>query len=322
MSYFSKFALAGGTLACAVGVGFIMQSSESAKNRYRAPAAADEISVQPLVPKAEQQSDTAPVREEAKLEITSMTLTSAMPESIVEMGKSLTPNMVQPVCEINATAQLAMAAMVQISMNAPCLANERVTVHHSGMMFTETTAADGSLEVLVPALTKNAHFMLAFTNGEGTSAMTHVDGLGSYDRVVVQWKDNPGFELHAREFGADYGGDGHVWANAARNMGVAETGEGGFLTRLGDANAPEPLMAQIYTFPSGTARKSGSIALSVEAEVTAINCGREIQAQSLEMRGPNSLRSQNLTLPVPACDAAGDFLVLNNLLEDLKVATN
>lgn len=322
MSYFSKIALAGGTLACAVGVGFIMQSSESAKNRYRAPPTAEKISVRPLATEAEQSIDTAPVREEAMLEITSMALTSALPESIVELGKTLTLDAVTPVCDINATAQPAMAAMVQISMNAPCLGNERITVHHSGMMFTETTAADGSLEVLVPALTKSAFFMLAFANGEGTSVTTQVDGLGSYDRIVVQWKDNPGFELHAREFGADYGGNGHVWAHAARNMSVAENGEGGFLTRVGDANAPEPLIAEIYTFPSGTARKSGSIALSVEAEVTATNCGRDIQAQSLEMRGLNSLKSQNLTLSVPNCDAAGDFLVLNNLLEDLKVASN
>jgi hypothetical protein len=56
--------------------------------------------------------------------------------------------------------------------------------------------------------------------------------------------------------------------------------------------------------------------------VTKINCGRDIQAQSLEMRDAGQLKSQNLSLSVPGCDAVGDFLVLNNLLEDLKVARN
>ena len=324
MSYLSKFALAGGTLACAVGVGFIMQSSETAKNRYRSPVAAEKISVQPLASEAEQkpETETTPVREEAMLEIKSMALTSALPESVVGIGQKLSLQTAPKVCEISVTAQSVVAAMVRISMKAPCLGNEPVTVHHSGMMFTETTAADGSLKVLVPALTQNAFFMLAFSNGDGTSVQAAVDGLEFYDRVVVQWKGNPGFELHAREFGSDYGGNGHVWANAARNMSVAAKGEGGFLTHVGDVNASDPLVAEVYTFPTGTAHKAGSIALSVEAEVTAANCGREIHAQSLEMRGRSSLKSQDLTLSVPNCNAIGDFLVLNNLLEDLKVASN
>ncbi|MEP5090924.1 MAG: hypothetical protein ABJR23_15975, partial [Paracoccaceae bacterium] len=266
--------------------------------------------------------DSAPVLEEARLEIKSMALTSAMSESFAGLDQNLALDVAPTVCDINVTAQPEMAAMVRISLKAPCLGNERVTVHHSGMMFTETTAADGSLRVLVPALTENAFFMLGFADGATATVQASVDGLQSLDRVVVQWRDNPGFELHAREFGADYGGNGHVWASAARNMKVAQEGEGGFLTRVGDANAPEPLMAEIYTYPSGTTRKTGSITLSLETEVTAANCGHDVRAQSLEMRGYGSLKSQNLIMSVPDCDAVGDFLVLNNLLEDLKVASN
>ena len=39
--------------------------------------------------------------------------------------------------------------------------------------------------------------------------------------------------------------------------------------------------------------------------------------------GTNSrLRTQDLTLAMPDCQATGDFLVLNNLLENLKIAAN
>ena len=61
-------------------------------------------------------------------------------------------------------------------------------------------------------------------------------------------------------------------------------------------------------------------ALSVETEVSQANCGLEIEAQSLEVGTQGTVKTQNLTLAVPECDAIGDFLVLNNLLQDLKVA--
>ena len=51
-----------------------------------------------------------------------------------------------------------------------------------------------------------------------------------------------------------------------------------------------------------------------------MNCGLEIEAQALETKTEGGIKTKNLTLPVPDCDAVGSFLVLNNLLEDLKVA--
>lgn len=318
MSYLNQIALAGGTLACAVGIGFVMQSTDAAKQRYGKLDAQQSIEIKPIQAKLFE----TPAPEETRLNIQSIALTSALPDSITGFGKSLGLESPADACEIVTSAEPLAAAVVNLTMMAPCMGNERVTIHHNGMMFTQTTAADGSLNVQVPALNENAFFMLVFANGDGASVQTHVDGLEFYERVVVQWKNNTGFQLHAREFGADYGENGHVWLNAARDLSAAAKGEGGFLTHLGDENAPEPMLAEIYTFPSATSKSDGTIALSVETEVTAINCGRDIEAQSLEMRSAGNLKSQNLLLSVPGCDSIGDFLVLNNLMEDLKVAHN
>jgi hypothetical protein len=56
--------------------------------------------------------------------------------------------------------------------------------------------------------------------------------------------------------------------------------------------------------------------------VTTDNCGLRTEAQTLEIIGGSSMKVQDLTLPVPACDAVGDYVVLQNLLQDLKVASN
>jgi len=309
-----------GTLACAVGIGFVMQHSEVAEQRYGASG--------------------LPVADNgALLEVEGITLTSAefdseiaLPETDAQVVKASAPqslppapeshNAVAPACEITAEARPVAAAMVKLALDANCLPNERLTVHHNGMIFTETTDDQGQLDVTVPALAQEAVFILAFSNGDGAVAQTSVPELSDYNRVVLQWKGEAGFEIHAREFGADYGDKGHVWSGAPRDMAAAVTGEGGFITRNGNTEAAEPLMAEVYSFPTAASTHGGTVALSVEAEVSAANCGLEIEAQALELRDSDKIETQNLTLAVPECDAVGNFLVLNNLLQDLKVAQN
>lgn len=225
-------------------------------------------------------------------------------------------------CDISLSAAANAGAMVDLKLSAPCYASERVTIHHHGLMFTEITRPDGSLRVSVPALSTHALFIASFDGGDGATASAEVPALPFYDRVVLQWKGDTGLQLHAREFGASYFTEGHVWAASAGDLSRTARGEGGFLTRLGNADAAAPLIAEIYSFPVGTSKLSGQIALTVEAEVTEANCGVQVEAQTLERHGDAPLRVRDLTLDVPACDSTGDFLVLKNLIEDLKIAGN
>jgi hypothetical protein len=322
-----------GTLICAIGIGFVMQSSETAQERYGNSKSDG----------AEELEKTA---NSAMLDMQQITLTSgefkvdgdqpmspviALPDTDAEVirvnaPQSVLPNpaapgaVVTPTCPIEAEARVMAAAMVNLKMTASCLPNERVTVHHNGMIFTETTSAAGTIDINVPALAQDAMFIMAFTNGEGAVAQTQVDELINFDRAVLQWKGNTGFEIHAREFGASYGDEGHHWKGAPGEIADAVTGRGGVLTRHGDPEAAEALMAEVYTFPKAETNHAGTVVLSVETEISAANCGIEIEAQSLQILGNGQIKTQDLMLPVPDCDAIGSFLVLNNLLQDLKVA--
>ena len=84
----------------------------------------------------------------------------------------------------------------------------------------------------------------------------------------------------------------------------------------------EPMLAEVYTFPSGTALADGEVRLSVEVEVMAGNCGKDIEAQALQKHGTARMQVRELTLEMPDCDAVGDYLVLKNLLDDLNIARN
>ena len=318
-------------LTCAAGIGFVMQNSESARAHYGAEknrleqdgatgvkgasAGGAVLDVQEItLTSAEYESDViVPTVDEAVAAL------SAPAEELPEPGVSPVSEAVEA-CAITVSARPVAAAMVELSMQAPCLPNERVTIHHNGMLFTETTTDAGGVDLRVPALARDSVFILAFANGEGTVAQTTVEEIDQFDRAVLQWKGDIGFQIHAREFGADYGSAGHIWSEEPGDIASVVTGSGGVLTRYGDTSAADPLLAEVYTFPKSATERTGSVALSVEAEVTHANCGLEIEAQSLEVQPDGLIRTQNLILPVPDCEATGSFLVLNNLLQDLKVA--
>lgn len=340
MKYRKEIATAAGTLACAIGIGFFMQQGASTPSpEYEGAtltnAGAAVLDVEEIVLTSAEYADKliAPKAEE------SVTLTAAeemvapkaeplpvvQTADVAEISNSDMPAaseaQMEAACEITATARTVAAAMVKLSLSAPCLPQERVTVHHEGMLFNQSTDDAGAFDITIPAMAVDATFVVAFTNGEGAVAQTTVEELGDFDRVAVQWKGNAGFELHAREFGADYGSEGHVWSGAMRDMTYAVTGQGGFISTLGDPDVPDGLLAEVYTFPANAVQNEGDVALSVEVVVGQNNCGVEIEAKTLQTFSGKDITSRNLTLSVPDCDATGNFLVLNNLFEDLKVAS-
>lgn len=335
MSRTKEILTAAGTLGCALGIGFIMQNSDAATERYGAAAEAEarERQLQSL------DAETS-ILEVQDIELTSAAFdieagqvegAKAAPDTNVTLAAAseidgtalgLTQHVAPESCEIIADARPMAAAMVNLTLDAACLPNERITVHHKGMIFTQTTSPAGSLNINVPALGETAVFVFAFGNGDGAIAQAKVEDLADFDRVVLQWKEAAGFQMHAFEFGAGYDDAGHVWSGNPRNMASAITGEGGFVTLNGDIDAAAPMLAEVYTFPVDNGRSGGDVMLTVEAEVTAANCGQEIEAQTLEVISDDAIRTRDLTLAVPDCDARGSFLVLNNLFEDLKVASN
>jgi hypothetical protein len=225
-------------------------------------------------------------------------------------------------CPVTAIATPDAAAMVRLALSAPCSANERVTISHMNMTFVETTSPTGTLDLLVPSLSEDAVFSLGLMNGDRFDARADVPSIALYDRIVLQWSGEPGVQIHALEFGATYGEDGHVWIGAPRDMSAVARGQGGFMMRHGDPDAAHPMLAEVYTFPAAMAKSPGAVSLSVEAEVTQANCGTAVSASTLEVRGGGSVQSQDLNMSIPACDAVGNFLVLNNLFKDLTVASN
>ncbi len=224
-------------------------------------------------------------------------------------------------CGLSVTASAAPAAMVALDIMDPCQPNARVLVGHSGLTIVEATDGVGLLTLDIPAFESPAFFTVQIGDTEETALVTIPD-LTDYDRVAVAWEDTRDLELHAMEFGATYGEPGHIWQENAGDLTRAIDGEGGFLTQLGSDEIADPMMAQVYSFPRDTLAGRGAVRLSIEAPINTRNCGEATMARTLETAQDGPVEVTELTFTLPECDAVGDYLVLQNLLQDLRVASN
>lgn len=240
-------------------------------------------------------------------------LPDPMPEAVPEAVSEA------PSCEVTLTAVAMPAALVDLSLNAPCSPSARAAIHHQGMTFTIVTDDAGQARATVPALAEGAVFMADLGDGGGAVAAITVPDLAGFDRAVLQWQGTVGPEIHALEFGATYGEPGHVWHGAPRAADIALAGEGGFLMRLGDGLGLNPHMAEVYTFPSGTTQQSGQVAFTVEAPVTEATCGRDLTAQTIQVSPGAEPFAFDLTMAVPDCTFTGEILVLRDMILDLTV---
>ncbi len=225
-------------------------------------------------------------------------------------------------CDPEFSVVPAPGAMVQLTLDAPCYQNQRITVAHSGLEFADATNTDGTYRVEIPALHENAPFSVVFSDGRSVEASTLMLTIDGYERAVVMWNGAPNLHIHALEFGAGYGDAGHVWADAARDPGFGVRAEGGFLIKLGNPDVFQPRLAEIYSFPYDRMQGEGAVQLVVEVGVTGQSCSTEISAKSIQLSGAGAISSTDVSLEIPECGGENGFLVLNNLLIDLNIAQN
>lgn len=267
---------------------------------------------------AEQLTGIQMTSSDASVSMGDVTLSAPKPSFIPQPVLQAAPTDID--CDPRLSAVSGDAAMIDLDVVAPCHMNARVTLHHEGMMFTIQTDARGMAQVQMPALSSKSVVVAAFADGAGAVADVDAPSLNFFDRVVLQWQGNTGLQIHAFEDGATYNQAGHVWSGQPNRIVNAASGNGGFVKQLGDPFVDNPLLAEVYTFPSGLALDVDSVEMTVEAEVTRQNCERSVSAQTLQYGPDFGLTIKDLTFAIPSCQAIGEFLILNNLLEPVLIA--
>lgn len=218
-------------------------------------------------------------------------------------------------CDVSLDLMAEPNAMIGLTLLAPCHPNQRVVLHQGGLAVTGKTTATGALFTALPAMETPALVEVAFADSTRTRAEIAVPDLVTLRRFGLQWQADDTFQIHAFENGATYGEPGHISAADPHGPTAGQRATAGFLTLLGEAATENPLLAEVYTFPTTGAKAE----VAVEAAVTEKTCGRELIAETLNSTG-GSVFVTDLTVAMPECEAKGDYLVLKNLVLDLNMA--
>ena len=254
---------------------------------------------------------------EAKVQLAAATpgLANPEPPEMRVEKPSATAAAAPAATDCTATLHLSVApgALLGVTLVAPCAPNARVVLRHEGLAITVMTTATGALFTALPALATLAVVEAKLPGGAVVSATAEVPEAANFRRFGVQFQGDDVFQLNAYENGAAFGELGHIFG---MNRNVARA-DGSFLQMLGDRDAAMPLMAQIYTYPVGNA----AVMIAIEAPVTAKTCGHEMIGETL-LSSAGRVVLTDLTLAMPDCSAIGDFLVLNNLVPDVTLASN
>lgn len=301
-------------LAVALAAGHLVQTMAKNKAAERALAQAriEATQIVPLAAGAEATTATAQPLQAIAPQINLAEIAPVLPE---EPAPALAPALADA-CATSLDLLVAPPAMIGLTLLAPCNINERVVLRHAGLAITARTTATGALFATLPALDKSGQIEVLFADGATTTAAIDIPELAALRRFAVQWQDQDAFQLHAFEDGASYGQPGHISADATHQPAAGVPAKGGFLTLLGDPETDAPLLAQVFTFAEDSAVKT---TLTIEAAVTDATCNRELLAETLDSVA-GTAEVTDLTLAMPACDAVGDYLVLNNPALDMNIA--
>lgn len=317
------------TVACAFGIGFVMQYGQSPAETTVVAEEAEDLKagrISRMAKNARGESVfgvpnivTTPL-DHAGNQRSVAQVDAVYPElAVPQMG----PILATPVagCRATLSAVTTEAAMVTLFLSAPCEADEDFLLRHDALEFTARTDDEGKASVVVPALTSFARFTALFDNIEQASVELNVPDALMYDRAVMQWEGTYNLQLHALEKGAEIGDPGHVWSASIHTSSHAVAGEQGFVVRLGTPEADWPRMAEVYTYPAGRSRDDGQTVFQTSVAMTDTNCGREVDAKTIQTAMGGLLDIREIGAALPDCSSVGQVVVLQNTFNDITLAS-
>jgi len=317
-----RILMIGGVVAIAAATGHLMQSGGMFGPRAQPKTATLVPTPGSVVPLAA--TTTEPTRDLAVAPqpvATPQPAVSAAPDTGIPLASPVDQAVEASDSVVECPADIALiaqpGAMINLGLLAPCQANERVVIRHGGLAITGQTSASGSLIASIPAFASPAEVSILFADGSSAGGTVDLADLSSYDRFAVQWMDQDAFQLHAYEGPAAFGDPGHISAAAPRKGGAS----GSFLSLIGDATTERPLLAEVYTYPAEVSALSGKVGLTIEASVTEQTCDREILGETIQMVG-GKVNVRDLSVTMGSCDTVGEFLLLDNPIQNEKLASN
>ncbi|MEM7525137.1 MAG: hypothetical protein AAF360_15550, partial [Pseudomonadota bacterium] len=152
-------------------------------------------------------------------------------------------------CAADVASSAAAGGASQITVISPCRAGEVFRLAHGPLTFDIRFDGDGEARMVLPVLSETDGVSASFEDGSTADAEVNVNWreLAKTRRVAVAWTDQVDLDLHAFEYAASYGAEGHVWEDQPRGFRLVKRSGGGYLDSF-PALAAGGQSIEVYTF--------------------------------------------------------------------------
>jgi hypothetical protein len=185
--------------------------------------------------------------------------------------------------------QAAPDAMVALTLDAPCMGQMPVLLHHAGMDLALRTDAAGQARMMLPALASPASVLADLPDGSQINAGVTVPGLEAVNRVAISGAGT--FIFTASEATTAFGGAPQMQ---------------GKLMLLGEDLGSAYPMTQLYSGPAATT----DVSFTLEAPVTEEACNTDLRLSSLRMQRGGPVEVLPVEIALPDCTAIGEAVLL------------
>lgn len=207
------------------------------------------------------------------------------------------------------------AGVVEIKLQSACLAGQKVMLTYGDSESVHVAGQDGSLNLPVDLYQGLAPLSLTLPDGTKQQITLPRIDLSGISKVAVLWTSPVNLDLHALEYLAPRGGDGHVWAQSPGSIDQSMTASRdgargrGFMSSIDDGRG-EGMHAEVYTFLHNKSQRSGAITLIIDYETRGDTpsgeyCGNgslaAVEAVVIRMRPGGRIEKENVRLSSAPC---------------------
>lgn len=155
--------------------------------------------------------------------------------------------------------------MVRVSLIADCYASRPFVFLHAGLEFGARFDANGVAEMELPVLEIAPEISARLEDGTVVTAPLNIDirSVEQTHRVAISWTAPVNLDLHAFEYSAGYGADGHVWEQNPRQFRDVRRPGGGFHSSY-PATTNEGQSIEVYTFWANRRTRPGFMRIAVD----------------------------------------------------------
>lgn len=192
--------------------------------------------------------------------------------------------------------------LLKVMLSAPCHRSVPLRLTFNGLVADLTTGPHGDWETRLPQIGTSSQ--IAFDFGDVRLSQSVASrNPAQLQHVILSWQGPQTFRVQAEMHGAA----------ASPDAALSDT----HLTRLGDGSGSG---FEISSFPVGVGQNLGLVRLSVDATVTAGNCGKSVATTAYQSGFLSGLRRTEISYTMPDCASVGETVRLQNLFRDMRLA--